>query len=153
MSIQSWFSRSMGRVREGTKAHLVDTAELLNCSDGVLHAMRGATDAGCEALFVDHLSRTCGGTADWKEHPQDIAETLVAFLSADEADLIRHLMVDDRTKPAQAVQRFDELLSSSTKGVRALESFGDFYIVVVVPRHLLPRFDEVNKHWIAQAEA
>lgn len=153
MSIPAWFARSVGRVREGTKVHLVMTAELVSCSNDVLHAMRGATDEECETLLVDHISKTCGGTADWKEHPHDIAETLAEFLSADEADLLRRLALDERTKPAQAVQRFDALLTHSPKGVRALESFGDFYIVLVVPRPLLPRFDEVNKHWIALAEA
>ncbi|WP_332740973.1 hypothetical protein [Hydrogenophaga sp.] len=149
MSIQSWFSRSLGRVREGTKAHLVSSAELLDFTGDVLHAMREATDDECEALFVEHVSRTCGGTVDWREQPQDIADTLAEFLSADEASLIQASTFNDRTGPPQAIQGFDESLKGSPRGVRALESFGDFYIVLVLPRHLLPRFDEINQHWIA----
>jgi hypothetical protein len=153
MSIPSWFSRSVGRVREGTKAHLVLTAELLNGSAGMLHTMRGATDEACEALLVDHVSQTCGGTVDWKEHPQDIAKVLAAFLSADDADRIRKTTLDERMKPPHAVHTFDRLLSGASHGVRAMDMLGDFYIVLVVPRDLLPRFDEINKHWIAPADA
>lgn len=153
MSIPTWFTRSVGRVREGTKAHIVRTAELLNCSAEVLHTMQDATDEVCEALLVEDVSRTCGGIADWKEHPQDIARVLAAFLGAEEADRIRSATLDERTTPPKAVQTFDRLLSGSTHGVRALDTFGDFYIVLAVSRDLLPRFDEINKHWIAHAEA
>ena len=153
MSIPSWFSRSVGRVREGTKAHLVLTAELLNGSAGMLHTMRGATDEACEALLVDHVSQTCGGAVDWKEHPHDIAQMVAAFLTTEQADRIQRATLDGQLKPPQAVHTLDRLLADSTQGVRALDTFGDFYIVLVLSRDLLPRFDDVNKHWIAHSEA
>lgn len=151
MGISSWLSRSVGRTREGTKAHLVGTAELLNCSAEVLHTMRGANDEECEALLIGHISRTCGGTVDWREHPQDIAAMLTGFLGKDDAALLASSPVlGGDTRPPQAVQSFDDQLSGSALGVRALESFGDSYIVLVVSRHLLARFDDINKHWLAQ---
>lgn len=153
MSIPSWFSRSVGRVREGTKAHLVLTAELLSGSAEMLHAMRDATDEACETLLVDHVSQTCGGTVNWKEHPQDIAQVLAAFLGAAEAQQLMGAALDARMKPPHAVHTFDRMLSDSAKGVRALDTFGDFYIVLVVSRDVLPRFDAINKHWLALADA
>lgn len=153
MSIPSWFSRSVGRVREGTKIHLVLTAELLNCSAEVLHIMRGATDEACEALLVDHVSQTCGGAVDWKEHPHDVAQMVAAFLTAEQADRIKGATLDGQLKPPQAVHTLDRLLADAAQGVRALDTFGDFYIVLVLSRDLLPRFDEINKHWIAHCEA
>lgn len=151
MSTSYWFSRSLGRTREGTKAHLVGTAELLNCPAEMLHTMREADDETCEALLVEHISLTCGGTADWREHPQDVAEMLARFLGSEEAGLLANSpALDDETRPPQAVQAFDAVLSGSALAVRALETYGDFYIVLIVSRHLLPRFDEVNKHWLAQ---
>lgn len=153
MNIPSWFSRSVGRVREGTKIHLVLTAELLGGSAEMLQNMRDATDEACEALLVEQVSHTCGGAVDWKEHPQDIAQMLAAFLGAEEAARIQNATLDARSKPPQAAQAFDQLLSSSTKGVRALDTFGDFYIVLLVSREQLPRFDAINKHWLAQADA
>ena len=153
MSIRSWLCRSIGRTREGTKAHLLTTAEILDCSEDVLSAMHGADDERCEAMLVDHVSRTCGGTADWKEHPKDVMETLAPFLSPEESHILQKADIDDLTRPPEAIRHLDNLLSQTAKGVRALDTFGDFYILVVMPRSQLGRFDEVNKYWLATSSA
>jgi hypothetical protein len=149
MSMRTWLSRSIGRTREGTKQHLVGTAELLGCGPAVLSAMRQANDEQCEAMLVDHVEKTCGGTADWREHTKDVAETICAFLAPEEAALLQHLSLDDHARPHEAAAQLDKLLAGTAKGVRALDTFGDFYILVVVPRTLLAQFDDINKYWLA----
>jgi hypothetical protein len=149
MSFGSWLSRSIGRTREGTKAHLVLTAELLEIGEGVLLAMRSATDDECESMLIEHVTSNCGGTADGREHPSDIIDMLIAFLPPDAADLLRAASIPDGARPPAAVWQMDEHLSGSRMGVRALDSFGDNYIVMVVPRELLQRFDVINKYWLA----
>ena len=153
MSFRSWFTRSLGRTREGTKAHLLATAELLGCSKEVLLAMHQADDERCEELLVEHISIACGGTADWKEHHQDIMATLAEFLTPDDVANLRAANIADAERPPEALLKMDKALAQSVNGIRGLESFGDFYIVLVMRRDLLPRFDEVNRHWLAASEA
>ena len=117
MSMRTWLSRSIGRTREGTKQHLVGTAELLGCGPAVLSAMRQANDEQCEAMLVNHVEKTCGGTADWREHTKDVAETICAFLAPEEAALLQHLSLDDHARPHEAAAQLDKLLAGIERSV------------------------------------
>ena len=46
-------------------------------------------------------------------------------------------------------RKFDAHLATTGRAVRALDSFGDFIIVVLVPRERLAAFDAANEYWSA----
>jgi hypothetical protein len=141
--------RYFGRLFTGTKAHLVQIARILDFPADAVQLMRGANDEECEATFLSHVAGRWGGPVDWRGGASDIYEVLEPCLSHDER---RHLPpVNDvqAASPAQVVEVLDGHLRHAPRSLRALDSLGDFVIVLLVPRDRLAEFDHAARFWAA----
>lgn len=138
----------MGRVLEGTRTHLIETARLLNFSVEVIEKMTSASEEECETMFLQQIVKTNGGAVDWRAKPREILDVIDRFLSPQERLLLTALQLDNSLRPAVTVNEFDNRLINELSTIRALDSFGDSIIVLRIPRSSADAFDEINKYWI-----
>ena len=148
MSIRNWVRRSFGRMLSGTKAHLVGIAALLELPAPVLEKMRSATDDECEALLIEHVEGRHGGIADWRATLEQILETIEPCLTPEERTVLQGVRAASSKGVAEAIHLLDGRLSSPLRALRAIESFGDSYIVVLVPRGKIDEFDRTSRYWL-----
>jgi hypothetical protein len=139
----------LGRLLTSTKAHLVEIGRILEFPAELLERMRAAGDEECESLFLSQLKGRWGGPVDWRGSATEIYEVLEPCLSAGER---AHLPPVDQLEPAnpsELVKAIDSHMHRAPRAVRALDSLGDFIIVVLVPRERLADFDRAARHWAA----
>lgn len=149
MSFISWLRRSIGRTYTGTKAHLIETARLLDFSDDTVERMTKVGDEECEAIFLEKIAETHGGAADWRAEPTEVLEVIEPLLTTEERGLLATIQFEEEQRPGETVKKLDAHLATTGRAVRALDSFGDFIIVVLVPRERLAAFDAANEYWSA----
>ena len=139
----------LGRLFADTKAHLVEIGRILDFPTELLERMRAARDEDCEAMFLSQLRGRWGGPVDWRGSATDIYEVLQPCLASNER---RYLPPVDQLEPAapsELVRAIDSHLQQAPRALRALDSLGDFIIVVLVPRERLAEFDHAARHWSA----
>jgi hypothetical protein len=148
MTLTSWFANSVGRVREGTKKHLVDTLRLLQGDSEVIQTMRIVDDEECERLFLESISKTNGSAVDFRAKSFEVIEVLTQFLRIEEIENIEKQKQLISTRPAEIAKELNTIIGNDYGSIRALDSFGDSVIVLYVSREQLPRFDEINRYWL-----
>jgi hypothetical protein len=147
MSFIRWLKRSFGRTAEGLKAHLIGTAELLGVDPSVTGQMKRSSDEESERLLIDSIQGRHGTVVDWKASLEEILEAFTGFTEEERGVL-------GNAGPSLASERIyrvssqiTELLAPPMRVLRIVETFGDAYIVFLVPPPLVEEFDRVNKHW------
>lgn len=135
-------------MREGSKSHLVATGRLLEFDEALIGKMVALDDESCEALFVKSIESVCGGAVDWRANTGEVIEVVRPFLAQSEQNLLSMLNSGAQKMPLESVHDLNELLVGALHSIRALDTFGDFVIIVVVKNTLLRDFDEINKYWV-----
>lgn len=141
--------RFLGRVFTNPKTHLLGIAEILGFPEELRHRMRKATEDECEALLLSQVESSIGGTVDWRGTPKDIYDVLSPCLTEAERALLPSLPSVGEQPPTKVIATLDLQLQGAPRALRALESFGDFIIILLVPRGSLTRFDQLARHWLA----
>ncbi|WP_216966649.1 hypothetical protein [Lysobacter sp. MMG2] len=139
----------IGRLFSNPKAHLLSVAAALDFPDDVQRQMRKAGDEECEAILLAQVEGRHGGPVDWRGTAEDIYQTLDPCLTSSERALMPALSELQAQPPAQIAAAVDAYLLPGPRALRALESFGDFVIVLLVPRHKLEAFDRSVGSWLA----
>jgi hypothetical protein len=139
----------LARLFTGTKAHLIQIAPIFDGSLDVLTRMRAANEEECEAVFLSLVEGRCGGRVDWRGSAADIYEALEPCLSSDERRYLPSVESIQLGPPARVVQMLDSYLAQAPRALRALDSLGDFIIVLLVPRDRLSEFDHATRFWAA----
>ncbi|WP_230969746.1 hypothetical protein [Nitrogeniibacter aestuarii] len=148
MSFVSWLKRSFGRTAEGTKAHLVGTAQLLGADAIILERMKNASDEESEQILFESIEGRHGTVVDWKASLEDILENL-EYLSDQERDaLMRASASLAKQRIYEVPRQLTELLQPPLRALRIVETFGDSYFIFLVPPQLVEAFDRTNKHWL-----
>jgi len=138
-----------GRLLKGTRSHLIEIARLLDFPLDLVQRMRTVKDEESEALFLAHIEGKCGGPVDWRGGASDIYEVLEGCLSDEERGILSTSEPPERLPPAQIVKWLDSHLTKTKHALRALDSLGDFIIVLVVPRERVSEFDHAARYWKA----
>lgn len=147
MSFVSWLKRSFGRTAEGTKAHLVGTAQLLGADAILLERMKSASDEESERLLFESIEGRHGTEVDSKASLEEILENLEC-LSDQERDVLTKVPAKLAKQRIYEVPRqLTELLQPPLRALRIVETFGDSYFIFLVPPRLVEAFDHTNKHW------
>jgi hypothetical protein len=139
----------LGRLFTSTKAHLVEIGRILGFPAELLERMRAVKDEECEAIFLTQLGGRWGGPVDWRGSAADIYEVLEPCLGSEERG---HLPPVDELEPAapsELVEIIDSHMQRAPRALRALDSLGDFIIVVLVPRERLSEVDRAARYWAA----
>ena len=138
MSFKSWLQRSWRRMRESNKKHLLATARLLGLDPPVIERM--------ERSGEDEAHH--GGTVDSRATLDDVVATIDSVLTPDERAALTSVHDATPTPLEDAVKLLDHKLIKCQRGLRALDSFGDSVVVILVPRPNLASFDDANRHWM-----
>jgi hypothetical protein len=148
VSFRSWLKRSLGRTAEGSKVHLVATAQLLGFDHRTLDQMNASTDEDCETLFIASIQGSHGAVVDWKTSLENLIEEVTCLTAEERASL-------DAAPPTLATPRIyrtshqiTRILRAPLRALRVLESLGDAYIIILVPRPSVEDFDRINKNWM-----
>ncbi len=139
----------LGRLFTGTKAHLIQIARILDFPTDALQRMRAVNDEECEAIFLSQVEGRCGGPVDWRGRPPDIYDILEPCLSSDERRYLPPVDSIQPEPPARVVKVLDSHINQARRALRALDSLGDFIIVLLVPRDRLSEFDHAARYWAA----
>jgi hypothetical protein len=143
-----WFRRSLGRVREGAKHHLINSGRVLNFDTKMIDQMLLLSDEDCEAIFLRQIEGSRGGAIDWRAKSEEIIEITKPFLAPEEQLLLAGLDIDYSWRPAEIIKHLDKLLIGQRHAIRALDTFGDAIFVVVIDKESEAVFDEVNRYWL-----
>ncbi|WP_434515925.1 hypothetical protein AB6Q56_04430 [Dechloromonas sp. ARDL1] len=147
MPFVSWLKRSFGRAAEGTKAHLVGTAQLFGADAILLERMKSASNEESERLLFESIDGRHGAEVDWRASLEDILENLEC-LSDQERDALTKVPAKLAKQRIYEVPRqLTELLQPPLRALRIVETFGDSYFIFLVPPQLVEAFDRTNKHW------
>jgi len=98
-------------------------------------------------MLVEEVEARHGGTVDWRATLDDIIGAIESVLTPDERAALTSVDATP-TSLGDAMRLLDRRLIKCQRGLRALDSFGDNVIVVLVPRPSLASFDDVNRHWM-----
>jgi hypothetical protein len=147
MSFVGWLKRSFSRTAEGAKAHLVSTAQLFGVDPVVIERMKSASDEESERLLIDSIQGRHGAVVDWKASLAEILEEL-SCLTEEEREMLGNVEASLATQRIYKVSsQITGLLDTPMRALRIVETFGDAYIVFLVPPPLVEEFDRVNMHW------
>jgi hypothetical protein len=147
--MRKYFGRLFGEITRGSARHLLDIAPLLGFSAAELSRLSGVKGDAREALFLSLIERRHGGTVDWRGTPHDIYDVLLPCLTAEERARLPDVASVETAPPAQVVQTLSAHFANAPRTLRAMESFGDFIIVLLLPRERVAEFDRVAANWIA----
>jgi hypothetical protein len=111
--------------------------------------MRAIGGEECEAIFLSQVEGRWGGPVDWRGGASDIYDALEHCLSSDERHLLPPVDEIQAAPPARVVEVLDGHLRQAPRALRALDSLGDFLIVLLVPRRRLSEFDHAARFWAA----
>ncbi|WP_155844894.1 hypothetical protein [Arenimonas oryziterrae] len=139
----------LGRLFSNSKAHLLSVAAILQFPDDVQRQMRKANDEECESILLSQAEGRHGGPVDWRGTAEDVYAVVSPCLADAERALMPPLSGLPAQSPAQIVAALDAHLLQGPRALRALESFGDFVIVLLVPRQKLQEFDDSVGSWLA----
>lgn len=137
----------LGRLLRSTKTHPIEIAPMLNLPAQATQRMRGVNDEECEAILLSEIEGRCGGAVDWRARPTDIYDVLEPCLTEEERRCLPPMGSIQPGPPLAIVKSLDARLADAPRALRTLESFGDSYIVLLVPRVKLPEFDHVTRFW------
>lgn len=147
MTFSAWLGRSLGRAMANPRTHLIDTAALLGFGQEAVQRMKAADDEECELIFSAELQVKCGRTVDWRAKPTEVRDAVLRYLPVDEQVLLQRITLDPSLPPPKAVQVLESSLLKTSFALRIMESFGDFYFVLVLPRAIESTFDAANLYW------
>jgi len=139
----------LGRLLTKAKTHLLSVAEILGFPEDVQHQMRRANDEECEALLLSQAEGRHGGPVDWRGTPEDVYAVLGPCLTEEERALFPPISALSSRRPPEVFAELDEHFRKGPRALRSLESFGDFSIVLLIPRHRVEEFDRSVGPWLA----
>jgi hypothetical protein len=134
-------NRFLGRLFTGTTTHLIQIAALLDFTDEGFSRMHGAEAEECEAIFLREIEGRFGSRVDWRGSAADIYDILDACSTDRERRCLPPLEDVPDDDPAEVVAYLDAHLEQAPRALRALDSFGDFMIVLLIPRDRLSAFE------------
>jgi len=148
MTFRDWLKRSFGRIVNGTKIHLIDIAKLLDIPAPVVDRMRSRPDEECESILLEQIESRHGGVVDWRARLVDILEAVDSCVTPEERKALHTNDGAVTTGFAEELHLLDSRLIPPMRALRAIESLGDAYIVVLVPRGKLSAFDQAARYWL-----
>jgi hypothetical protein len=147
MPFFGWLKRSFGRTAEGTRAHLVGTAELFGVDPAILERMKVSSDEEGERLLIESIEGRHGTIADWKASLASIVEDLTCLTEEERAILIAVPAALANERIYKIPREITGLLHPPLRTLRIVETFGDAYFVFLVPSQLVEAFDHINRNW------
>jgi hypothetical protein len=102
-----------------------------------------------EAKFRKIIEGGHGGSVDWNSLPDEVYEVIFACLSPEEQERFPDVSTLPAGKPEKVVESLASNYTSGPRAIRAIETFGDDIIVLMVPRDRVPEFDRTAKYWLA----
>lgn len=139
----------LGRLFASKKAHLVHIGRILDFPADALERMPAVDDEQCEGIFLSQIKGRWGGPVDWRGSPSEIYEVLDPCLSGEERRCLPPIEQIQAEPPARVVELLDSHMKHAPRALRALDSLGDFIIVLLVPRERLSEFDNAARYWAA----
>ena len=147
MSFLNWLKRSIGRTVEGTRAHLIGTAELFAVAPAIVDRMKASSDEECERLLIESLEGRHGAVVDWKASLANVLEELTCLTEQERAVLVSAPPPLAGQRIYKAPRQITDLLHRPLRALRIVETFGDAYFIFLVPPQLVEAFDGTNRHW------
>jgi hypothetical protein len=147
--MRKYFGRLFGAMTRGSSQHLLDIARLLGLSDSEMSQLSGVSGDAREELFLSLIEGRHGGPVDWRGTAEDIYEVVLSCLTSEERTCLPDVTSIQAAPPARIVEALSSRLVSAPRTLRAIESFGDFIIVLLLPRERVADFDRIAKAWIA----
>lgn len=150
MSILHGFFRYLRRVTNDSKRHLIGIGHVLGFPASVLDEMRRTGDVdAAEARFLDAIDGRYGGVVDWRADAGAVLAVVAPLLPPPALERLPPVQVLPEEGPGQVVETLEVCLTDTPHALRVLDGFGDFLIVLCVPRDRLPAFDEAAGPWLA----
>ena len=144
-------NRFLGRLFTGTTTHLIQIAALLDFSDEGFSRMGTAEPEECEAIFLREIKGRSGGPLDWRGSAADIYKILNECTTDRERRYLPLPEAVQGDEPAEIVACLDAHLEQAPRALRAMDSFGDFIIVLLIPRDRLSAFEHAARYWLASS--
>jgi hypothetical protein len=137
----------LGRLLRSMKTHLIEIAPILDLPTDAVQRMRCVNFERCEAILVAEIEGRCGGVVDGRAPPGEIYDVLEPCLTEEERGCLPPLDGVQSGPPPVIAKSLDACFASAPRALRMLESFGDNYIVLLVPRARLSEFDHASRFW------
>ncbi|WP_230970805.1 hypothetical protein [Nitrogeniibacter aestuarii] len=147
MSFLNWLKRTIGRAAEGNRTHLIGSAELFAVDPEVLDRMKASSDEESERLLIESLEGQHAAVVDWKASLSDVLEELTCLTDQERAVLVSAPAPLTDKRIYSVSHQITDLLHPPLRALRIVETFGDAYIVFLVPPQLIEAFDDTNRHW------
>jgi hypothetical protein len=147
--MRKYLGRLFGTFARGRSQHLLDIARLLGFSESEWNQLSGRSDDAREELFLSLIEGRHGGPVDWRGTPEDIYEVVVPCLTEGERACLPDVASVQVAPPARIIESLSSRFDGAPRTLRAIESFGDFVIVLLVPRERVTEFDRIAGSWIA----
>jgi hypothetical protein len=129
--------------------HLIESSKLLKFDNATIERMNSANDEDCEAIFLKKISLGYGGAVDWRAKSREVIETIDHFLTPEERSRLSTIRLNTSLSPPAIVKAVGDWIGDNRVGARTLDSFGDFFFVLLIPKELLAAFDKINRHWLS----
>ena len=137
----------LGRLLRSMKTHLIEIAPILNLPTDAIQRMHGVNYEQCEAILLSEIEERCGGAVDGRAPLSEIYEVLEPCLTEEEQGCLPPMDSIRSGPPPAIVRSLDACFANAPRALRTLESFGDNYIVLLVPRAKLSEFDHAARFW------
>jgi hypothetical protein len=136
--------------KNGCKQHLLDIGSILPLPADVLRTMEQVDFERSEAAFLMAIHGKHGCTVDWSAKADDIREALVECMTPDEFACLQAVHIPEKQTASHLVKRLaaelDALLPE--RSLVALESFGDFVILLLVRKSEKDRLKKLANGWL-----
>src|SRR5262245_10711708 len=129
----SFWARMWQGISGQAKKRLPKQMELLGAPLELVEKARKAPEETQEGLFLDFTDGRHACALDWKATPADVVEGLLPLLSDDEKKLVASLEDLPRERD-DAIAKIRSQLAAGPRTLVHTESFGDFSILIVVPK-------------------
>jgi len=139
-----------GLLPGGTKKHLIRIATVLGLPPEVLHSMRQLDLDRCEEAFLRAIRGKHGCTVDWRASPEDIREALAECMTSEEIALLRTVAIPNERTASRSLIKLGNALEGKpmSRSLVPLESFGDFAIVLLVPKLQREEIESLSNGWL-----
>ena len=112
--------------------------------------MADADSEQCEAAFLKAIHGQHGCTVDWKARLPEVKEELSECMTSDEVAVLQRIAVPEEPTASRIVTRLANSLEAALneRSLVPLESFGDFAILLLVPKSQKSRIEELANGWL-----
>jgi hypothetical protein len=112
--------------------------------------MQSSDFAQCEEAFLRAIQGKHGCTVDWKARPEEIRESLGECMNPEEIALFRTIPIANERTASGTVLKLTKALQGTPmpRSLVLLESFGDFVIVLLVPKAQKENIEALANGWL-----